>query len=66
MNNLRDELNLSLRVSRFNDILSETVHVGKIKPSKKSKPWMTLHVRVKVSTQNRLRQTIHIKEWICP
>ena len=42
MCNLPDEPNLSLRVSHFNDILisAATTHVGKSKPSKKSKPWM--------------------------
>ena len=61
MNNLPDEPNLSLRVSRFNDIpiSAATTHVGKSKPSKKSKPWMTPHVRVKIRTRNRLSRTIH-------
>ena len=45
MSNLQDEPNLSLRLSPFNDILisAATTHVGKTKPSKKSKPWMTPH-----------------------
>ena len=60
MSNLPNESNLPLRVSRFNDILisAATTHVGKSKPSKRSKPWMT-HVRAKIRNQNRLRQTIH-------
>ena len=46
MSNLPNEPNLSLRVSRFNSILisAATTHVGKSKPSRKSKPWMTPHV----------------------
>ena len=68
MNNLPNEPNLSLRVSRFNDILisAATTHVGKSKPSKKSKPWMTPHLRAKIRNGNRLRQTIHqnCQDWI--
>ena len=61
MNNLPDEPNLSLRISRFNDILvsAVTTHAGKSKPSKKSKPWMTPHVHTEICTRNRLRRTIH-------
>ena len=52
MNNLPQEPNLSLRIPRFNDILlsAATTHFGQSKPSKKSKPWMTLHVRAKIRT----------------
>ena len=68
MDNFPREPNLSLCISRFNDILisSATIHVGKIKPSKKSKPWITPHVRAKIHTQSCLRQTIHQnqQEWI--
>ena len=68
MRNLPDEPNLSLRVSRFSDILfsAATTHVGKSKPSEKSKPWMTPHRRAKILTRNRLRQTIHQnhQKWI--
>ena len=40
MSNLPIETNLSLRVSRFNDILISvgTTHVRKSKPGKRSKP----------------------------
>ena len=62
MSNLPNEPNLSLRVSRFNDILisTATTHVGK------SKPWMTPHVRAKIHKCNHLHQTIHQnqQEWI--
>ena len=68
MSNLPNESNLSLRVSRFNDILisAATTHVGKSKPSRRSKPWITPHVRAKIRNRNRLRQTIHQnrQEWI--
>ena len=68
MGNLPDEPNLSLRVSRFNGILisAATTYVGKSKPSKKSKPWMTPHVRAKIRTRIRVRRTIHQnrQEWI--
>ena len=61
MTNLPNEPNLSLRVSRFNDILisAATTHVGKSKPSRRSKPWITPHVRAKIRNHNRLCQTIH-------
>ena len=68
MSHLLNEPNLSLRVSRFNDILisTATTHVGKSKPSRRSKPWITPHVRAKIRNRNRLRQTIHQnrQEWI--
>ena len=63
MSDLPDEPNLSLL-----DILisAATTHVGKSKPSKRSKPCMTPHVRAKIRNRNRLRQTIHQnrQEWI--
>ena len=65
---LPHEPNLSLRVSRFNEILisAATTHVGKSKPSKRSKTWMTPHVRAKICTRNCLHRTIHQnrQEWI--
>ena len=68
MSNLPHEPNLSLQVSRFNEILisAATTHVGKSKPSKRSKSLMTPHVRAKMCTRNRLCQTIHQnrQEWI--
>ena len=46
ISNLPREPKLSLRVSHFNGILisATTTQVGKSKPSKRSKPWMTPHV----------------------
>ena len=68
MNNLPNEPNLSLLVSRFNDILisAATTHVGKSKPTKRSKPCMTPHMRAKIRNRNRLRQTNHQnrQDWI--
>ena len=68
MSNLPHEPNLSLRVSHFNDILisAATTHARKCKPSKRSEPWMTPHVRAKIRNRNRLRQMIHQnrQEWI--
>ena len=68
MSNLPNEPNLSLRVSRFNNILisAATTHVGKFKPCRRSKPWMTPHVRAKIRNRNHLRQAIHQnrQEWI--
>ena len=68
MTSLPNEPILSLRVSRFNDIQisAATTHVGKSKPSKRSKPWMTPHVRAKIHNRNGLHQRIHQnhQEWI--
>ena len=68
MSNLPNEPNLSLCVSRFNNILlsAATIHVGKSKLSRRPKPWITPHVRVKIRNRNRLCQTIHQnhQEWI--
>ena len=57
MSNLPHDPNLSLRFSRFNDILisTATTHVEKSKPSKRSKPLMTPHVQAKIRKRNRLR-----------
>ena len=68
MDNLHNKLNVSLRISRFNDIIisAATIHIGKTKPSKKSKPWMTPQVQDKIRTLNFLRRTIHQNQqkWI--
>ena len=68
MSNLSNEPNLSLRVSRFNNILisAATTRVGKSKSSRRYKPWITPHVQAKIRNRNRLRQTIHQnrQEWI--
>ena len=68
MNNLPNEPNLSFRLFRFNDILISAAgtHVGKSKPSKKSKPWITPHMRGKIRTENCLGRVIQQngQEWI--
>lgn len=61
------ELNLSLCISCFNNILisAATTHVGKPKLSKKYEPWLTPHVRAKIHIHNHLRWTIHQnQEWV--
>ena len=59
---------IQICISRFNDILisATTIHVGKSKPSKKFKPWMTPHVWAKICSWNCLCWTIHQnqQEWI--
>ena len=49
------------RIMFSNDILisAATTRVRKSKPSKKSKPWMTPHMRAKIRTRNRLRRKIY-------
>ena len=68
MSSLPCEPNLSRQVSRFSDILisAATIHIGKSKPSKRSKPSMTPHVQAKICNRNGLHQTIHQnrQEWI--
>ena len=68
MSNLPQEPNLSFRVSHFNNILisAATTHVGKCKPSKRSKPWMNPHVSAKIHIRNRLLKTIpqNRQQWI--
>ena len=61
MENLCKESNLSLCIAHFNNILTSTTttDVGKLKLSKKSKPWMTLLVRAKIRIRNCLCQTVH-------
>ena len=47
--------------SCFNDILipATTTHVGKSKPNKKFKPWITPYVQAKIYTRNHLRRMTH-------
>ena len=58
----------SFRIPCFNHILisAATNHIGKTKLSKKSKLWMSPHVRAKIRTQDRLHRTIrqNRQEWI--
>ena len=68
INNLINKLNLSPRISCFNDIVifAAAIHNGKTKHIKKCKPRMTPHVWTKIHTRNRLRRKIHQnqQQWI--
>ena len=68
MTNLLDEPILSKQMAQFTEILNSVAetHVGKTKPRKKAKPWMTPHVRAKIRIRNQLRRTINKnrQEWI--
>ena len=68
MENFPGKQNLSLHITCFNNILTSaaTTYVGKSKPSKKSKPWMTPHMRTKIHIHNCLCRTIHQnwQEWL--
>ena len=68
MTNLLDEPILSKRMALFTEILNSVAetHVGKTKPRKKAKPWMTPHVRAKIRIRNQLRRTTNTnrQEWI--
>ena len=64
---------LEKRRKGFSAIPAELIHYAdavdytmESKPSKKSKPWMTPHVRAKIRTRNRVCRTIHQnqQEWI--
>ena len=54
MTKLVTENNLSKSLGRFTDILNTVaeVSVGKTKLQRKTKPWITLHVRAKIRTRN--------------
>ena len=65
MGNLPNEPNLSLRVSRLDEILISvaSTHVGKSKTSKRSKPWMTHMCEPKFATEIAfVRRSIKTKE----
>ena len=68
MSNLPREPNLSFQIFCFSDILisAATTHFRKSKLSKRSRPWMTPHVRAKNCNRNCLCQIIHQngQEWI--
>ena len=49
------------RVKRFNETLIEAVeHVGRAKPAKKKKPWMTREIRALVKKRTTLRRQISL------
>ena len=65
---LAEEKNLTRRVQRFNDILTDAAkkHVGKTKPGKKNNSFITPTVRAALKKRNQFRQKIstHRKEWL--
>ena len=58
---------LKQRVARFVSVLSDVALevVGKTKPGKRSKPWLSPEVREKIKHRNKLRKNIREKrdEW---
>ena len=54
------EANITNRVLRFTDILTAVAekHVGKSKPKRHTKPWLTPIVKQKIKLRNRLRRTV--------
>ena len=67
MQQLLEECNISIRISRFSNIIksSASLHVGRPKPSKKSKPWINPPVWRKICQHNRLHRTIHQNRQEC-
>ena len=63
-----DEPILTRRINRFATALKKAAeqHVGKTKPGKKTKTWLTPTVRGKIRKRNRLRRTIarNRAEWL--
>ena len=55
-------------IGRFNDIVLESAgkHIGKAKPGKNSRVWLTLPVRAIIKRRNKLRHEIRTKrkEWL--
>lgn len=67
MQQLLEELSISIHISRFNNILSAaSLHISKTIPSKKQKPWINPHICGKIRNQNCLHCNIHQnqQEWI--
>ena len=67
MADLPPEPDLQKRVARFARILSEAgmTHVGKTRPGKRTKSWMTPTVKGAIKKRNRLRRTVeqNREEW---
>ena len=63
-----EEESLTKMVATYTDVLKEaaTTHVGKVKPGKKTKPWMKPPVRAAIRRRNALRRQISTKrkEWL--
>ena len=68
MSPLQESDNIKVRVTAFNSALIECaeIHVGKTKPSRKPKAWMTPTVRAAVRKRNALRKKVRTqrKEWL--
>ena len=67
MQQLLEELSISIHISHFNNILSAaSLHISKTIPSKKQKPWINPYICGKICNQNCLHCTIHQnqQEWI--
>ncbi|XP_066915550.1 uncharacterized protein [Clytia hemisphaerica] len=66
--NLLEENNLTRRVARFNQILTQAAkkHVGKSKPGRKISSFMTPTVKAALKRRNNLRKKVstHRKEWL--
>ena len=60
MMDLQAESNLSNCLARLTNILNSVAdtHVGKTKPRRKAKLWMTPDVRAKIQTHHRLQRTL--------
>ena len=58
----------SAQIQRFTGILIQAAnkHVGKVKPGKKTKLWLTPPVKAAIKQRNRLRRMVktHRREWI--
>ena len=56
------------QIQRFTGILIQAAnkHVGKVKPGKKTKLWLTPPVKAAIKQRNRLRRMVktHRREWI--
>ena len=68
MLNLPTKPHLKAQIVRFNNILKKvaTEHVGKTKPGKRTKCWMTPTVRASIRKRNQLRKSVRTqrREWI--
>ena len=67
MQQLLEEVSISIHISRFNNILSAaSLHISKTIPSQKQKPWINPHICGKIRNQNCLHCNIHQnqQEWI--
>ena len=66
--NLEECKDLKARIQRFTNILKDAaaIHVGKTKPGKRTKCWLTPTVRAAIRKRNRLRREVRTKrrEWL--